>query len=103
MLSTITMAAVTSPGSPDPVVNPVVAICFGLHSQPLPEQDQEREFRIQAEGLLLHAEMLRWERTGEFDSHAAAARHQSQMFDLIKGRSARACAWIAEQKGLAHA
>lgn len=103
MLSVITMAAVTNPGSAEPVVIPVVAICFGHNAQPLPEPDLEREQRIQAEGLLMQADMLRWKRTGDSASRDTAIRHQAQMFELIKGRSARACAWIAEQKGLAHA
>lgn len=96
MLHTITMAGVLNPGAPDPVMVPVVAVCFGLQAEPLPQQDQEREFRIQAE-------MLRWARTGDFDAHAAANVHKDRMYDLIKGRSELACAWIAEQKGLSDA
>lgn len=66
----------------------------------LPLIDQERELRIQAEGLLLRAEMLAWERTGDFGAHGAATRHCARQSELIKGRSEYACAWLAAQKGL---
>lgn len=49
-------------------------------------EDQERELRIQAEGLLLRAEMLAWERTGNSAAHGAAELHQARMFELIKTR-----------------
>ena len=55
-------------------------------SADVPSKDQERELRIQAEGLLLRAEMLAWERTGDFSAHDAAQRHQANMFELIKKR-----------------
>lgn len=66
----------------------------------LPLIDQERELRIQAEGLLLRAEMLAWERTGDFGAHGAATQHCARQSELIKGRSEYACAWLAAQKGL---
>lgn len=81
----------------------VLVMCFGHSSMPLSLADQERELRIQAEGLLLRAEMVCWELSGNFDAHAAAAQHQDRMFELIKGRSASAQAWLAEQRGLPNA
>lgn len=53
-------------------------------------EDQELELRIQAEGLLLRAEMLAWERTGNSAAHGAAELHQARMFELIKTRTAEA-------------
>lgn len=96
------MTTILEGGGPahDPVQLPVLAICFGASAEPLPSIDQERELRIQAEGLLMQAEMLAWERDGEMGSHGAATRHQARMFELIKGRSEHARAWLAAQKGL---
>lgn len=62
--------------------------------------DQERELRIQAEGLLMQAEMLAWERTGDFGAHGAASRHEAQMRELISGRSEAARARMAQERGL---
>lgn len=61
------------------------------------------ELRIQAEGLLMHAEMLAWERTGDFGAHGAATRHHTQMLELIKGRSEAVRARMAQEMGLPHA
>lgn len=65
--------------------------------------DQERELRIQAEGLLMQAEMLAWERTGDFGAHGAASRHEARMKDLIMERPKTVQARMAAERGLPHA
>lgn len=47
--------------------------------------DQERELRIQAEGLLMQAEMLAWERTGYLGARAGADYHRMRMERLRLG------------------
>lgn len=79
---------------------PVVVICFGPAAEPLPLIDQERELLIQAEGLLMQAQMLAWERTGDFGAHGAATRHQTRMMELIKGRSQEMRTRMAAERGL---
>lgn len=103
MRQTFTTAGVGHPGMLEPVMVPVVAICFGAEAEPLPLADQERELRIQAEGLLMQAEMLAWEREGDMGAHGAATRHQARMFELIKGRSDAVRARMAQERGLPHA
>lgn len=76
---------------------------FGPKLAPLPLAalaDQERELRIQAEGLLMRAEMLAWERTGALCAHGAATWHKGRMQELIKGRSAAVQARMAAERGL---
>lgn len=80
----------------------------GIHwrfprSEPLPPADQERELRIQAEGLLLQAEMLAWERTGDFGARGAADAHRLRMGGLIAGRSEAIRERMARDRGLPHA
>lgn len=65
--------------------------------------DQERELRIQAEGLLMQAEMLAWERTGDFGAHGAASRHEARMKDLIMERPKTVQERMAAERGLPHA
>lgn len=103
MRAAVSIAAVSQPGRAGPAYLPITVVCFGAQAEPLPLADQERELRIQAEGLLLQAEMLAWERTGEFSAHGAAARHQEQMLELIKGRSDAVRARMAAERGLPHA
>lgn len=62
--------------------------------------DQERELRIQAEGLLMQAEMLAWERTGDFGAHGAASRHEARMKDLIMERPKTVQARMERERGL---
>lgn len=101
MNSTITTAAVRSVGTPDPVqLVPVLALSFGPLAEPLSPVDQEREWLIQAEGLLLQVEMSIWERTGDFAAHGSASRHQARMLELIKGRSEAVRARMAAERGL---
>lgn len=101
MLPTITIAQVADRHGCIEV--PVAVFDFGADSLPLVPADQERELRIQAEGLLMHAELLAWQRTGDFGAHGAATRHQAQMFELIKGRSEAVRARMAAERGLPHA
>jgi len=103
MRAVVSTAAVTQRGESSPALLPVAVVCFGATAEPLPLADQERELRIQAEGLLLRAEMLAWERTGDFTSHGAATRHQARMVELIKGRSDAVRARMAAERGLPHA
>lgn len=98
-----TTAAVQQRGVPGWVQQPVAVVTFGQDAEPLPLVDQERELRIQAEGLLLRAEMLAWERTGDFGAHGAATRHEARMKELIKGRSDAVRARMARERGLPHA
>ena len=62
--------------------------------------DQERELRIQAEGLLMQAEMLAWERTGYLGARAGADYHLMRMEQLIAERSEDAKARMARERGL---
>ena len=102
MKSSIATASVAHTGASGPALVPVAAVCFGASSEPLPIADQERELRIQAEGLLMRAEMLAWERSGDFGAHGAAGRHQAQMSEMIKCRSAAVQARMAAERGLPH-
>lgn len=99
MQASIAMATVQRRGG-DATVEPVAIVSFGAQAEPLSLVDQERELRIQAEGLLLRAEMLAWERTGDFDAHGAATRHQARMYELIKGRTEAARACLAAERGM---
>ena len=81
---------------------PMVSTCFGPTAEPLPLIGQERELCIQAEGLLMQAEMLAWERTGDFGAKGAANRHLDRMKELIKGRSDTVRARMAAERGLPH-
>lgn len=103
MRTSVSTAAVAQPGCPGPACLPITVVCFGAQAEPLPLADQERELRIQAEGMLMRAEMLAWERTGDFGAHGAATRHQAQMLELIKGRSDAVRARMAAERGLPHA
>lgn len=101
MKSTITTAAVRPVGATDTVqLVPVLALSFGPIAEPLSPVDQEREWRIQAEGLMLQVEMSIWERTGDFAAHGSASRHQARMLELIKGRSPAVRARMAAERGL---
>ena len=104
MNSTLTTAAVHDVRVPDVVeLMPVVAVDFGTESMPLSAVDQEREWLIQVEGLMLQVEMSVWSRTGNFDAHAAATRHCARQRELIKGRSPAVVARMEAERGLAHA
>lgn len=103
MRAAVTTAAVSQPACADPALQPITAMCFGTAAEPLSLAEQERELRIQAEGMLMRAEMLAWERTGDFGAHGAATRHQAQMLELIKGRSDAVRARMAAERGLPHA
>lgn len=63
--------------------------------------DQERELRIQAEGLLMQAEMLDWERTGYLGARAVADYHRMRMERLIAERSPETVAAMERERGLA--
>lgn len=104
MNSTITTAAVRPAGAPDAVqLVPVLALSFGPLAEPLDPIDQEREWLIQAEGLLLQVEMSIWARTSDLGAHGAATRHHARMLELIKGRSPAVRARMAAERGLPHA
>jgi len=100
MRTTMSTAAVSQPDSDCQALLPVAVVCFGATAEPLPLADQERELRIQAEGLLMQAEMLAWERTGDFGAHGAATRHLGRMQELIKGRSDTVRERMARERGL---
>lgn len=101
MNTTITTAAVHDARSPDAVdLQPVVAVSFGAHAEPLAPLDHERELLIRIEGLQVELQMSIWARTGAFDAHGAATRHLRCMQELIKGRSAAVQARMAAERGL---
>lgn len=79
---------------------PVFVECFGAAGEPLPLEDQERELRIKAEGLLMEAEMLVWARTSCFSARGNADRHRIRMEQLIKGRSEAVRERMARERGL---
>ncbi len=101
MNTTVATALVLDPGDPAPHAVPVLAVDFGRDSMPLSAVDQEREWLIQVEGLMLQVEMSVWNRTGNFDAHASATRHQTRMVELIKGRSPAVVARMEAERGLA--
>lgn len=103
MTTTVTTALVLDPGQSAPRAVPVVAVDFGSNALPLSAVDQEREWLIQVEGLMLQVEMSVWARTGNFDAHAAASRHCARQSELIKGRSPAVVARMEAERGLAHA
>lgn len=103
MNSNITTALVIDPGQPEPHRVGVLAVDFGPQSLPLSAIDQEREWLIQVEGLMLQVEMSVWNRTGNFDAHAAATRHCARQSELIKGRSPAVVARMEAERGLTHA
>ena len=75
----------SSVGHQPAVVRP---LAFGLVGFFLPGlAGLERELRIQAEGLLMQAEMLDWERTGYLGARAGADYHRMRMERLIAERS----------------
>lgn len=104
MNTTLTTAAVHAVGVPDAVqLQPVLAVCFGAHAEPLAPLDHERELLIKIEGLQLELQMSIWARTGDFGAHGAATRHQARMLELIKGRSPAVVARMEAERGLANA
>lgn len=101
MKSTITTAAVRPASAQDPVqLVPVLALSFGPLAEPMDPVDQEREWLIQAEGLLMQVEMSIWSRTNDMGAHGAATRHHERMLELIKGRSEAVRARMAQERGL---
>lgn len=101
MHSTITTAAVRPAGAPDAVhLVPVLALSFGPLVEPMTPVDQEREWLIQAEGLLMQVEMSIWARTSDMGAHGAATSHHTRMLELIKGRSPTVRARMAAERGL---
>lgn len=101
MHSTITTAAVRPAGAPDAVqLVPVLALSFGPLAEPMAPVDQEREWLIQAEGLLMQVEMSIWTRTSDMGAHGAATRHHARMLELIKGRAEAVRTRMAAERGL---
>lgn len=66
---------------------PVLVMDFAVPPETMSLADQENELRIQAHGLLLHAEMLAYERTGDRVHHDNAERAKLAMYALIANRS----------------
>ena len=56
--------------------------------------------RIRAAGLLMQAEMLVWERTGDFAARGCADHHRICMEGLIAGRSLDAVQRMEDERGL---
>lgn len=101
MGAVLSTALVLDPGQTEPQRVQVLAVDFGPECMPMTAIDQEREWLIQVEGLMLQVEMSVWNRTGNFDAHAAACRHQTRMFELIRGRSPAVVARMEAERGLA--
>lgn len=99
---THTTAAVSSMGRENIHAEHLLVHSFGTNCEPLSLQDQARELRIQAEGLLLEADMLDWQRTGDFGAHGSADRHFTQMRDLIASRPKAFVVRLEEERGLRH-
>ncbi|GKS91196.1 hypothetical protein [Acidovorax sp. SUPP2539] len=102
MRASDTLVSVRTHATGETRVDLVTAVCFGAAVEPLAPEDQERELRIRAHGQLMEAEMLAWERTGEFDAHGAASHHRAQMEALIKQRPEHVRARMAAERGLPH-
>lgn len=103
MRTSISTASITRGDSAGQAQKLVTAVCFGPESDPPSLADQELELRIQAEGLLMQAEMLAWRRSGEFFAHRSATQHQNRMVELINCRSEAMQARMAQERGLPHA
>lgn len=103
MHTSVSTALVVDPGQSVAQHVQVLSVDFGLDSMPLSAIDQEREWLIQAEGLLMQVEMSIWARTSDMGAHGAATSHHTRMLELIKGRSPTVRARMAQERGLPHA
>lgn len=97
---THTTAAVKAAAGDNIHAEQLLVHSFGASCQPVPLEDQARELRIQAEGLLLEADMLDWQRTGDFGAHGSADAHQARMKELILQRPDSVRARMAADRGL---
>lgn len=102
MHTSVSTALVRDLGQTEPQRVQVLAVDFGPESMPISAIDQEREWLIQVEGLMLQVEMSVWNRTGNFDAHAAATRHCAKQTELVKGRSPAVVARMEAERGLAN-
>lgn len=83
----ISSVSVLSTDSTRPAPEPVLVLQFPEIPGAMSVADQAHELRIQAQGLLMHAHMLDFQRTGLPEHHAAAEEHLRLMQELIAARS----------------
>ncbi|MFD2755987.1 hypothetical protein [Comamonas terrae] len=87
MNTQISHVGVLSADSTRPAPQPALVVQFPEIPPAMSLGDQAHELRIQAEGLLMHANMLDFERTGQVRHRIKARRHLVAMQALIAARS----------------
>ena len=87
MNTQISHIGVLSTDSTRPAPQPALVVQFPEVPVSMSLSDQAHELRIQSEGLLMHAQMLDFQRTGRPEHHAAAEEHLRLMQELIAARS----------------
>ena len=80
-----------------------LVISFDEAPNPMAPADQALALRIQAQGHLMHADMVDFERTKDPLFQESAERNRKAMYALINGRSPERKAQMAVERGLPHA
>lgn len=70
-----------------PAPEPVLMVHFAEIPESMPLEQQALEMRIQAQGLLLHADMLDFQRTGKALHRQCAEQAKRAMYALIALRT----------------
>lgn len=76
-----------SADSTRPAPQPALVVQFPEVPVSMSLSDQAHELRIQSEGLLMHAQILDFQRTGKVRHRIKARRHLAAMQALIAARS----------------
>ena len=87
METQITCVGVISAGDQKPAPRPALVVHFAEVPDAMPLLDQALELRIQAMGMLMHAQMLDFQRTGKAKHRSKAQGHLNAMQALIAARS----------------
>lgn len=87
MNTQISQIGVISADSTRPAPQPALVVQFPDVPVSMSLSDQAHELRIQAEGLLMHAQMLDFQRTGRAKHRRKAQEHLNAMRLLIGARS----------------
>lgn len=87
MNTQISQVGVISADSTRPAPQPALVVQFPDVPMSMSLSDQAHELRIQSEGLLMHAQILDFQRTGKVRYRIKARRHLAAMQALIAARS----------------
>ena len=101
MKQQIATAIVTGPKGSS--VQQVLVVSFEPAPNPIAPVDQAMELRIQAQGQLLHADLVDFARTKDPAFYESAERNRKVMYALINARSPERKAQMAQERGLPHA